>query len=122
MRTLLLALILVNKSYAGEAECLARVMYAEARGEPFEGVIAIGQATVNRSASKNKPICALTGVAQKKLPSKMAEYYKSIAKHLLSKPSNSVAMNADSWNTGRTPAYPGEVTRQIRNHVFYVQK
>ena len=119
MRTLLLALILINKAHAGESDCLARIMYAEARGEPFEGVVAIGQAVVNRSTNRNKPICKLTGVQKKQPPLKMLNYYKSIAKELLKNPSTSIVSSADSWNTGRKPAYPGKVNRQINKHIFY---
>lgn len=117
---ILMASIISIGAQAGETDCLASIMYAESRGEPLEGVIAIGQAVINRSKAQAKPICRVSGVKRKKPPAAVSDYYRSIAKQLIAKPSNSVAKQADSWNTGTKPRQPGTVTRQIESHVFYI--
>ena len=118
----LLSLAIFEPAEAGEADCLASIMFAESQGEPLEGVIAIGQAVINRGKSQGKPICRIVGVKRKTPDSAVAEYYRSIAKRLIDKPSNSVAKRADSWNTGSKPRQPGSITRKIENHVFYIMQ
>lgn len=121
MRILILFLIATSVS-ANESDCLSRIMYAEARGEPLEGLVAVGQSVINRASKQNKPICRVTGVKRTQPPLTVFEYYKAMAKALLTKPSNSIAKGSDSWNTGKKPSQSGEITRQIGNHVFYVLK
>lgn len=108
--------------HATEADCLSQILYAESRGEPLEGVVAVGQAAINRGKNQGKPICHISGVKRRKPPAQLADIYQGIARHLISKPSNAVAKQADSWNTGSKPRQPGEITRQIGGHVFYVLK
>ena len=117
MRLVLISLIiLTTPTKASETDCLAKVMYAEARGESLEGVVAVGHATVNRGNP-----CAVTGVHRKQPPKNMLEYYKALAKEILNAKHDPVK-GANSWNTGEKPAYRGDVTRQIGSHVFYVLK
>ena len=119
---LLSVVLACSPANAGDTDCLTRIMYAESQGEPLEGVIAIGQAAINRSKIQGKPICRIIGVKRKAPDIAVAEYYRSIAKRLIEKPSNSVAKKADSWNTGSKPRQPGSVTRKIENHVFYIMQ
>lgn len=107
---------------ATEVDCLVRVMHSEARGESLEGLIAVGQATLNRAEKQSVSVCQLKGVTKRKPPISMAMYYKALAAALVAKASNSVAKGADSWNTGTKPRQPGNITRIIDGHVFYVAK
>jgi spore germination cell wall hydrolase CwlJ-like protein len=93
-------------------------MYAESRGEPLEGLIAVGQATVNRAEKTSKTICGLAGVKRKAVPKALSNHFNALAKSIINGQS-SVVGNANSWNTGKRPAYPGKVERVIGKHVFY---
>lgn len=120
MRMILLLLATLPahaKPVEDEAKCLAQIMWSEARGESVEGVVAIGQATINRANGKS--ICSVSGVTRKKPIPAMQDYYRALAKQILST-KNDIVKGADSWNTGKKPAYKGEVTRIIGGHVFYV--
>lgn len=106
-------------AHANEEECLAKVMFAESRGESIEGAIAVGQATVNRAKRTGKTICKLSGVARLTPPRNLLSHYVALAKSVI-EGKDSIVRNSDSWNTGTKPKYPGEVVRQIGEHVFYV--
>ncbi len=120
MKKLMLALLICTPilAQAGEVQCLSQTMYAESRGEPLEGAIAVGQATVNRAKKVGKNICALTGVERKAVPKVLSNHFNALAKSIING-SGSVVGNADSWNTGRRTAYPGAVKRRIGKHIFY---
>lgn len=107
---------------AGEVDCLSSILYAESRGEPLEGIVAVGQAAINRSKNQKTKICSVSGVKRQTPPAAISGYYNAIARQLIAKPSNSVARMADSWNTGTKPRQPGAVTRQIEHHVFYIMQ
>ena len=118
-------MLIVTSAHAAthnEVECLVKIMHSEARGESLEGLIAIGQATLNRARKSGVGVCQLTGVTRRKPPMGMAMYYKALAASLISHTSNSIAKGADSWNTGKKPRQPGEITRVIDQHVFYIAK
>lgn len=112
----------VQAATHNEVDCLVRVMHSEARGESLEGLIAVGQATLNRAEKQSVSVCQLKGVTKRRPPISMAEYYRALAAALVAKASNSVAKGADSWNTGTKPRQPGNITRIIDGHVFYVAK
>lgn len=116
---LTLAFLFPMSAHAGEEECLAKVMFAESRGESIEGAIAVGQATVNRAKRTGKAICELTGVARLTPPRNLIAHYTALAKSVL-EGKDSIVRNSDSWNTGTKPRHPGEIVRQIGEHVFYV--
>lgn len=105
-----------------ELDCLVRIMHSEAQGESFEGLVVNGQAALNRAKRQGVSVCEIKGVTRKKPPLSMKAYYKALAAALLSKASNSVAKGADSWNTGKKPRQPGEITRVIDHHVYYIAK
>jgi spore germination cell wall hydrolase CwlJ-like protein len=92
---LTIALLLPVSAPPSEEGCLAKIMFAESRGESIEGAIAVGQAAVNRAKRTGKTICKITG-------------------------KDSIVENSDSWNTGTKPKYKGAIVRQIGDHVFYV--
>ncbi|MGZ4954058.1 MAG: hypothetical protein ACXV8Q_03010 [Methylobacter sp.] len=102
-----------------EEGCLAKIIFAESRGESIEGAIAVGQATVNRAKRTGKTICKLTGVSRLTPPHNLAAHYTALAKSVIGG-NDSIVRNSDSWNTGTKPRRAGEVVRQIGGHVFYV--
>ncbi len=118
----LLAVLILSgsKAFAGEAECLRDIMNAEARGQTFTGVVGIGQAAMAKARVERSTLCKLGGVHRKSPAREMAEYYLTLARHLIAHPSESVSQGADHWNTGKRPAYNGKVTRQLDDHVLYV--
>ena len=120
--TLLMACTASQAASASDTDCLVRIMHAEARGESLEGLIAVGQATLNRANKQGVNVCQLSGVTKRKPPMGMMQYYKALAASLIASASNSVAKGADSWNTGTKPRQPGNITRIIDGHVFYVAK
>lgn len=105
-----------------QTECLAQIMYSEARGQSLEGVVALGEAAKTRALNTETSTCRTKGVTRRAPPKSLLEYYKALASKILSTKSSPVAQGADSWNTGKKPAYPGKVTRVIDEHVFYVMK
>jgi hypothetical protein len=109
-----------NAASNTEIDCLVRILHAEAQGEPLEGMIAVGQSVINRSVRQKASICQLSGVSKKRPPMGMIAYYKALSASLIASASNSIAKGADSWNTGTKPRQPGNITRIIENHVFYV--
>ena len=44
-----------SSSYAGDVELLARLIYGEARGEPYVGMVAVGAVVLNRVRSSRFP-------------------------------------------------------------------
>jgi hypothetical protein len=116
---LTLAFLLPIQAQANEEECLAKVIFAESRGESIEGAVAVGQATVNRARRTGQAICKLTGVARLTPPRNLMAHYRALAKSVLAG-KDSIVRNSDSWNTGTKPRSAGEVVRHIGGHVFYV--
>ncbi|HEY8098706.1 MAG TPA: hypothetical protein VIE65_21780 [Methylobacter sp.] len=116
---LTIAFLFPISAQASEEGCLAKIIYAESRGESIEGAIAVGEATVNRSKRIGKEICRLTGVSRLTPPSNLMSHYTALAKSVMGG-TDSTVRNSDSWNTGTKPRYAGEVVRQIGGHVFYV--
>lgn len=119
MRLAVILMLLAGTVRADEAKCLASVMYAEARGESVEGVVAIGQATMAKASREEKTICRLPGVKRLTPPTPVLEYYLALAKQLVKTPKHSVAKGADHWGVGK-PRLPGRITRVIGDHTFYV--
>lgn len=116
---LTLAILFPISAQASEERCLAKIVFAESRGEPIEGAIAVGQATVNRAKRIGKAICKLTGVSRLTPPTNLMTHYTALAKSILSG-NNSIVRDSDSWNTGTKPRRAGKVVRHIGGHVFYV--
>ena len=109
-----------SKAFAGDVNCLSRIIYAETGGHSIEHAIAIGQAAITKAEDDDTNICQLRGVKRKQPPREMVEYYRVLAKHLLDKPKQTVSRGADHWNAGNKPIYPGEIKRQFNNQVLYV--
>lgn len=116
---LTIAFLFPVSAQASEEGCLAKIIYAESRGESIEGAIAVGQATVNRAKRIGKAICRLTGVSRLTPPRNLRSHYTALAKSVMGD-TDSTVRNSDSWNTGTKPRYAGKIVRQIGGHVFYV--
>ena len=120
MKLVALLLFLASGAARGdEAECLADIMYQEARGESLEGVVAIGQAAIQKAKRERSGVCKLKGVKRQRPHRQIVDYYTTLARQLISKPSISVSLGADHWDKGK-PHLPGKVTRSIGKHTFYV--
>lgn len=120
MRLILLALILAQPAAAAERDCLAQIMYSEARGESVHGVVAIAQATIKRSKKQKTSVCKTKGVSRKTPPKNVQPFFLALADTVIDS-DTSIVGDADSWNTGTKPAYRGNITKVIGHHVFYTQ-
>jgi len=100
-----------------QKECLSRIMYSEARGEPKSGVLAIAHASINRAIKTTGNTCTIKGVTRKVVPKDDKHYFNELAEFALYHKSN--VGKADSWNTGNKPAYAGKLVKVIAQHVFY---
>ncbi len=116
---LTLAFLLPIQAQANEERCLAKIIFAESRGESIEGAVAVGQAAVNRAKRTGKTICMLTGIARSTPPRNLMAHYTALAKSVITG-KDSIVRNSDSWNAGTKPRCAGEVVRNIGGHVFYV--
>lgn len=120
MKILLLMIFVSGQALASDADCLAEILYAEARGQAFEGVVTLGQASIKKADMEKSTLCALKGVHKKSPDKDMLEYYRAISKHLLSNKSTSMSRGADHWDSKAKPHLPGKVTRKIGGHIFYI--
>lgn len=121
MKRLLLILTLIPMyTQASEAECLAKIMYSEANGEPIEGVVAVGHASLNRSKITNRSICKIKGVTKRTVHPRVHNTYIALAKSVLNG-DKSVVGKADSWERKINPN-KGKITRRIGHHTFYVMR
>ena len=122
MRTLGLVLILFPVlALSSESGCLAAIMHSEASGESLEGLIAVAQASINRSIATNRPICLIRGVTRKKPPQNIAKHYVALAQSILDG-GESIVGRADSWERALKPKYASRITRRIQHHTFYIMK
>ena len=120
MNKLLLTLMLATgTAQADEATCLSRILYSEGRGESILGVIALAESTIARAKRTHKTICKVKGVTRKNPPKRLAHYWVTLAKTVLADNGKPITKGADSWNTGKKPAYKGDITRHIGRHTFY---
>ena len=121
MKKLIMLALLASDVSANEVKCLTEIMYSEAAGEPITGLIAVAEASVNRSKTQKRNVCSITGVTRKSVTNPLQNHYKSIAGNVLKNKSNDYAKGADSWERGR-PSYKGRITAKIGRHVFYKQE
>lgn len=113
-------LILPNISHAtsDKTQCLARIIYSEARGESKEGQLAIGYASINRAKRSNKHLCKIQGVTAHEPSEKLKPFFYQLAR--LSLNSHSTIGTADSWNVSKIPHDRGKKVKKIGAHVFYI--
>jgi spore germination cell wall hydrolase CwlJ-like protein len=102
-----------------EIQCLSSIIYAEARGEPEIGKLAVAHASINRAKRSERSTCKIKGVTRKSVPLKLQPYFKTLAAKSLSSKHKLIGV-ADSWNTGKKPHSRGKKVKVIGQHVFYV--
>lgn len=121
MKKLLIMALLSSNVQSNEIKCLSEIMYSEAQGEPVTGLIAVAEASVNRSKAQKRKVCAITGVTRKTVPKSLQSHYQSIAGNVVRLQTNDHAKNADSWEA-RLPRNKGKITAKIGRHYFYKVK
>ena len=122
MKIITLMLILLPVLALGsEKECMAAIMHSEASGESLPGIIAVGQASLNRSKVTKRSVCTIKGVTRRSPPPIMAKYYLNLAAAILDG-GESVVGSADSWERAKKPRYAGRINRRIGHHTFYTSK
>lgn len=122
------SVLLLSGTHSSQAEsrgdvlkqkaCLSQIMFAEARGESKNGVLAIAHASINRAIKTTGNTCTIKGVTRKAVPKDDRSYFNELAEFALFHKSN--VAQADSWNTGSRPMSKGKVVRKISAHVFYI--
>ena len=129
----LVSLVGAGDELAGDDEmhCLANAVYFEARGEPFEGQLAVAQAIINRVASGHyaDTICGV--IAQRgqfsfnrsRTPIKGTDWRNAlgIARIAVTDMWHEIAPRAVSFHAARLSPGWHDKTRivQIGNHIFY---
>ena len=121
MRKLIILALLVSDVKADQLKCLSEIMHSEAQGEPITGLIAVAEASVNRSRTQKRNVCAITGVTRKSVPKALQAHYKAIAGSVVKLKTDDYAKGADSWEA-RLPSYKGKITARIGRHYFYKQE
>lgn len=121
MKKLLMLALLVSDVKADQLKCLSEIMHSEAQGEPITGLIAVAEASVNRSRTQKRNVCAITGVTRKSVPRNLQAHYKAIAESVVKLKTDDYAKGADSWEA-RLPSYKGKITARIGRHYFYKQE
>ena len=120
MKKLLMLALLVSDVKADQLKCLSEIMHSEAQGEPITGLIAVAEASVNRSKTQKRNVCAITGVTRKSVPRALQAHYKA-AGSVVKLKTDDYAKGADSWEA-RLPSYKGKITARIGRHYFYKQE
>ena len=118
MKKLLIMALLSSNVQSNEIKCLSEIMFSEAQGEPVTGLIAVAEASVNRSKNQKRKVCAITGVTRKTVPKALQSHYQSLAGNVVRLQTNDQAKNADSWEA-RLPRNKGKITARIGKHYFY---
>lgn len=116
---LALAVLDVKTTKASEVKCLSGIMNAEAGHESFEGLVAVGEATIAKARRERVTVCKLKGVKRSRPPKSLGHHLDELAQHIIAIKSASVARGADHWNTGKKPQFRGDVKRVIGGHVLY---
>ena len=111
-------MLLSSSVMASEQSCMTEIMYSEAQGEPITGLIAVGEASVNRALNQKKSICKISGVTRKSVPSKLKSHYHALATEILATKDKTVK-DADSWDKAKKPRYKGKIVARIGKHTFY---
>ena len=106
---------------AGEVECLAKIAYAEARGESIKGVVAVMQTTVHHSKQSHKSICSVPA-KQKGLPRSIGSAFLVIAREVLNGTTKDVTGKAVAWRSKGQRAKGGVSTGKIGRHEFFTVK
>jgi hypothetical protein len=119
---ILLLLLLSLSPYAfahDSTDCLARIAYGEARGEPKRGIIAVMHAAKTHAQRLKRHVCRIPAV-QKPVPPKLRMAYRGLASDVLAGRIGDPTGGADSWRSTRWPPKIGRITAKIGHHWFAV--
>ena len=111
-------MLLSSSVMASENQCMTEIMYSEAQGEPLAGLIAVGEASLNRAANQKKSVCKISGVTRKVVPSKLKPHYTALANGIIGNKDRTIGI-ADSWDKAKRPRYKGKIIARIGRHTFY---
>lgn len=117
-------------SSAAELQCLAETVYHEARGEPYEGQLAVAETIMNRVHAKEFPttICGVTRQPQqfaprRKVGNKAAyDVAVRVARLAVAGQTGGAVKGATYFHTPAvSPSWSRKFTRtgRIGNHIFY---
>lgn len=127
---------LVKKiAFEQSVNCLANNIYYEAATEPYEGKVAVGQVTINRTHDIDRPrtICGVvyepfqftwTRHKLKEVNEHLYQEAVAIAKRILTKKERSAIIGKDVTYYHAVWVHPEwadehEIAAQIGNHIFY---
>jgi spore germination cell wall hydrolase CwlJ-like protein len=115
---ILMTLPILSQATSDKTQCLARIIYSEARGEPLAGQLAVAHAVINRSHRSDRHICRVKGVTALEPSDKLKPFFYNLAR--LSLKSASTIGTADSWNVKKIPHDRGKKVKKIGAHIFYI--
>jgi hypothetical protein len=118
---LIVTLIYAVEGKASEVECLAKIAYAEARGESIKGVVAVMQTTLHHSKQSHKTVCN-TPAKQKELPGSIGSVFLAAAREVLNGTTKDVTGGAVAWRSKGQKAKGGVSTGKIGGHEFFTVK
>lgn len=116
----MVALLASSSTTANEVKCLAKILFAEARGGSLEHLAILGQAAVAKAAREHVTLCTLPGVKQVAPGELVRPYFETVAKELISHPKTTLSRGADHWDSHKKQIWPGKITRELEGHKFYI--
>lgn len=121
MKKLLLTLAVMvsnSEALAADLDCLANMIYSEARGESVEGQIAVGYTVVNRVRKLKRPACWVVrhGYTRKKIPKAEVSAFLGIAEGVLAERLRNPIGEADSFDSRKGRHARGSI--KIGRHYF----
>jgi spore germination cell wall hydrolase CwlJ-like protein len=122
-----------SQKYTGkDIDCLAKAMWHEARGEPLEGKIAVGEVILNRTKSESYPKTICKVIKQNgqfsfvengyipEIPSKDRNTFKKLALRIVRSKTHDHARGALFFHANYVkPNWGYRITAKIGTHIFY---
>lgn len=124
----ILLLLFCTPALSEEVDCLARMVYAEARGEPLEGQYAVAYVALNRTEDERFPntVCGVIHQPGQftwaRDPSGQSwTRARQVARAAMELHDSDIdnTNGAVYFNVGARQTYHGMLTRRIGNHNFY---
>jgi hypothetical protein len=121
-RLILIALLtspITSTANCNEVKALSKILFAESENQSIEGIVALGEAAINRSKRTKLSLCKIHGVTRREPNKILKNKWEAVAKSILKDNKKSTVGDADSWNIGKKPNSAGDIKRVIQKHVFY---
>lgn len=115
--------LISSQAQADEVACLARIMYAESKGEPLEGVAVLAESAISLAEQNKWSICQLAKSGQahsEPVPELVKPYFVAMSAAAV-RSTRRLSRGADHWDTGK-PHLPGSIVRKVGKHTFYILK